>query len=134
MTEESEQMTQEPEDAEAAVTYWRERWADTASRLTDAVGVIHDLAQHANPIARDQDGFVATGYTVTVGAVHRAYAWLQGASGLPAAGRVETWQEYERWLAESWKNRSRPLTERAAMGNRAGKPSSVRERIDRPGS
>ena len=62
-------MTEEPEDAEAAVTYWRERWADTASRLTDAVGVIHDLAQHANPIARDHDGFVATGYTVTVNGV-----------------------------------------------------------------
>ena len=98
-------MTEEPEDAEAAVTYWRERWADTASRLTDAVGVIHDLAQHANPVARDDDGFVATGYTVTVGSVHRAYAWLQGASGFPVGARVETWQEYERWLAESWPGR-----------------------------
>lgn len=94
--------SEEPRDAEAAVTYWRERWADTASRLSDAVGVIHDLAQHANPIARDDDGFVATGYTVTVGSVHRAYAWLQGASGFPAGDRVETWQQYEKWLAENW--------------------------------
>jgi hypothetical protein len=93
---------EEPEDAEEAVTYWRERWADTASRLSDAVGVIHDLAQHANPIAHDSDGFVATGYTVTVGSVHRAYAWLQGASGFPAGDRVETWQQYEGWLAEHW--------------------------------
>ena len=100
-------VSEEPEDAEAAVTYWRERWADTASRLSDSVGVIHDLAQHATPIARDGDGFVAVGYTVTVGAVHRAYAWLQGASGFPVAGRVETWQEYEEWLAESWPG-SRP--------------------------
>jgi hypothetical protein len=78
-SEEGGGMSGEPEDAEEAVTYWRERWADTASRLCDAVGVIHDLAQHANPISHDQDGFVAVGYTVTVGAVHRAYAWLQGA-------------------------------------------------------
>ena len=97
-------VSDEPEDAEAAVTYWRERWADTASRLSDAVGVIHDLAQHATPIARDEDGFVAAGYTVTIGAVHRAYAWLQGASGFPVAGQVETWQEYEKWLAESWRS------------------------------
>ena len=97
-------VSDEPEDAEAAVTYWRERWADTASRLSDAVGVIHDLAQHATPIARDEDGFVAAGYTVTIGAVHRAYAWLQGASGSPVAGQVETWQEYEKWLAESWRS------------------------------
>lgn len=95
-------MSEEPVDAEAAVTYWRERWAETASRLVDAVGVIHDLTQHASPVAHDQDGHVAAGYTVTVGAVHRAYAWLQGASGLPAPGRVETWQQYEKWLAEHW--------------------------------
>jgi len=95
-------VSEEPEDAEAAVTYWRERWADTASRLSDAVGVIQDLVQHANPIAHDENGFVATGYTVTIGAVHRAYAWLQGASGFPAADPVETWQQYEKWLAESW--------------------------------
>ena len=95
-------MSGEPEDAEADVTYWRERWAETADRLGDAAGVIQDLVQHATPIAHDQDGFVATGYTVTIGAVHRAYAWLQGASGFPVAGQVETWQEYEKWLAESW--------------------------------
>lgn len=95
-------MSEEPEDAEAAVAYWRGRWAETASRLSDAVGVIHDLAQHSTPIAHDGDGFVATGYTVTVGAVHRAYAWLQGASGLPAQEPNETWQQYERWLAERW--------------------------------
>ena len=95
-------MNAEPEAAESDVTYWRERWVDTAVKLGDAVGIIHDLAQHANPIAHDEDGHVATGYTVTIGAVHRAYAWLQGASGFPVAGRVETWQEYERWLAESW--------------------------------
>ena len=90
----------EPDDAEEAVTYWRGRWADTASQLTDAVGVIHDLAQHATPIAHDTDGFVATGYTITVGAVHRAYGWLQGAGG--HTGRtVETWQQYEEWLTST---------------------------------
>ena len=90
--------TPEPEDAEEAVTYWRGRWADTASELADAIGVIHDLAQHATPIAHDADGFVAAGYTVTVGAVHRAYAWLQGAGG-QVERTVETWQQYEGWLS-----------------------------------
>src|SRR5258708_5164872 len=52
----------------------------TASALDDAVGVIQDVTGHANPIASDSDGFVSAGYTVTVGAVHRALAWLQGAS------------------------------------------------------
>ena len=68
----------EPEDAEEAVTYWRGRWADTASTLTDAVGVIQDITGHATPIAHDDDGFVVVGYTITVGAVHRALAWLRG--------------------------------------------------------
>jgi hypothetical protein len=103
----------EPEDAEAAVTYWRERWADTASRLTDAVGVIQDLAQHANPIARDEDGFVAVGYTVTLGAVHRAYSWLQGASGASPGQRIETWQQYQDWLVSLYK---RGETRRDAPG------------------
>ena len=95
----------EPEDAEAAVEYWRGRWADTASRLTDAVGIIHDLAQHATPIGHDGDGFVAVGYTVTVGAVHRAYAWLQGASCSGPSERIETWPEYEKWLAAKFYGR-----------------------------
>ena len=94
----------EPKDAEQAVTYWRGRWADKASELADAVGVIHDLAQHAYPIAHDAEGFVAVGYTVTVGAIHRAYGWLQGASGQPERS-VETWQQYEAWLARTMKTR-----------------------------
>ena len=91
--------TPEPEDAEEAVAYWRGRWADKASELVDAVGVIHDLAQHATPIGNDEDGFVSVGYTVTVGAVHRAYAWLQGTAGHPRS--VETWAQYEAWLSRT---------------------------------
>lgn len=71
-------MQPEPQDAEAAVTYWRKRWAATASALTDAAGVIQDITEHATPIAHDDAGFVAVGYTVTVGAVHRALSWLAG--------------------------------------------------------
>jgi hypothetical protein len=70
----------EPEDAEQAVTYWRGRWAETASNLTDAVGIIQDITGHATPIAQDADGFVSAGYTVTVGAIHRALAWIGGQS------------------------------------------------------
>lgn len=95
----------EPENAEHAVAYWSGRWAEAANRCADAVGIIHDLCQHANPIAVDDDGFVAAGYTVTVGAVHRAFAWLQGASRLQGDGqpeRVMTWAEYEKWLAAHW--------------------------------
>lgn len=44
---------------------------------------LQDLVEHANPIAEDDDGFVAVGYTVTVGAVHRAIAVLQGADYQP---------------------------------------------------
>ena len=95
----------EPEDAEAAVEYWRGRWASTASRLADAVGVIQDLARHATPIAHDEGGFVAVGYTVTVGAVHRAYAWLQGASPSP---QVETWPQYEKFLESSYRQQEIP--------------------------
>lgn len=89
----------EPADAEEAVTYWRQRWAAKANELADAVGVIQDLAQHATPIANDADGFVSVGYTVTVGAVHRAYGWLQGAVGEERS--VETWDQYETWLGRT---------------------------------
>ena len=65
---------QEPEDAEAAVAYWRGRWAATASALTDAAGVIQDITEHATAVAHDDAGFVAVGYTVTVGAVHGPWA------------------------------------------------------------
>jgi hypothetical protein len=41
--------------------------------------VVEDIIKHATPIAEDDDGFVAVGYTVTVGAVHRAIAAIQGA-------------------------------------------------------
>lgn len=98
-------MSQEPEDAEAAVAYWRGRWADKASELTDAAGIIQDLAQHATPIAHDADGFVSVGYTVTVGAVHRAYAWLQGAGG-QSERSVETWEQYEDWLSRTLRPRT----------------------------
>lgn len=91
---------QEPQDAEEAVAYWRGRWADKASELADAVAIIHDLAQHATPIAHDSDGFVAGGYTVTVGAIHRAYAWLQMTGG-GAERSVETWEQYEAWLGRT---------------------------------
>lgn len=53
------------------------RWANSAAALSEAVGIIQDLTGHANPIAQDEDGFVAVGYTLTVGAVHRALVWLQ---------------------------------------------------------
>src|SRR5207249_78282 len=56
-----------------------QRWAYKADELGDAVGCIQDITEHANPIGHDADGYVAVGYTVTVGAVHRAIAWLQGA-------------------------------------------------------
>jgi len=92
----------EPEDAEEAVTYWRERWAKTANALADAAGVIQDMAQHSTPIAHDDDGFVAVGYTLTVGAVHRALAWLQGGSRT-----VETWDQYVEYL-EAERERRRP--------------------------
>lgn len=48
-------------------------------RVNEGIAIIADLVEHANPIGQDADGFVATGYTVTVGAVHRAKGWLQGA-------------------------------------------------------
>jgi hypothetical protein len=99
MTDQPSHAIDEPENPEEAVTYWCGRWARKASELADAVGIIHDLAQHATPIALDADGFVAAGYTVTVGAVHRAYAWLQQVSaGQPRS--VETWDQYTRWLAD----------------------------------
>lgn len=41
--------------------------------------VVEDITEHATPIAEDDDGFVSVGYTVTVGAIHRALAALQGA-------------------------------------------------------
>lgn len=46
--------------------------------------IVQDIVDHANPIAEDDDGFVAVGYTVTVGAIHRAIAALQGATADPA--------------------------------------------------
>jgi hypothetical protein len=80
--------------------HWRSRWVGKASELADAVEVIHDLVEHAEPIANDADGFVAVGYTVTIGAVHRAYAWLQGRAAQPRS--VETWQQYVDWLARTY--------------------------------
>lgn len=56
-----------------------ERWADKASELADAAGCIQDVIDHATPLGHDGDGFVAVGYGVSVGAIHRAIGWLQGA-------------------------------------------------------
>lgn len=58
----------------------RDRWEAHAVRVAverDRLrAVVEDIAAHANPIAEDDDGFVAVGYTVTVGAIHRALAAL----------------------------------------------------------
>jgi hypothetical protein len=42
--------------------------------------IAKDITDHAAPIAEDDDGFVAVGYTVSIGAIHRALAALQGSS------------------------------------------------------
>jgi len=78
MTGEIINETGEPADAEAAVHYWRQRWAATAAALTDATGLLADVAEHATPLGEDGEGFVSTGYLVSVGAIHRALGWLRG--------------------------------------------------------
>lgn len=65
-----------PEDLEVQVVPAVEALAAENIRLRAA---LVDVTEHATPIAED-DGFVSVGYTVTVGAIHRALAALQGAS------------------------------------------------------
>lgn len=47
------------------VQYWRDR----ADQLTAAV---LDIDAHATPLGEDGDGFVAVGYAISVGSLHRA--------------------------------------------------------------
>ena len=70
-------MTPIPPDA--ALEFWKENERQTQEELEFYVSVIRDIIYHASPIAEDDDGFVAVGYTVTIGAIHRAIAALQGA-------------------------------------------------------
>lgn len=54
--------------------------ADLEDEVDRLRAVVEDITAHATPIAEDDDGFVAVGYTVTIGAIHRALAALQGAA------------------------------------------------------
>lgn len=61
---------------------------DAQERATDILNdrarlraVVKDITAHATPIAEDDDGFVAVGYTITIGAVHRALAALSQLDG-----------------------------------------------------
>lgn len=74
--------TFDPPTAIALVTEVQELRASLASIHADiaaAHAAILDIDAHATPLGYDSDGFVAVGYVVSVGAIHRALA-LTGAS------------------------------------------------------
>jgi hypothetical protein len=62
--------------------------------------VVADITAHATPIGEDDDGFVAVGYTVTVGAIHRALAAVQGATDDPLHPVMPTGEDqvFHNWL------------------------------------
>lgn len=96
----------EPDDPQAAAIYWTNRWADSAGLVTDILSVLSDIADHAAPISEDEHGFVAGGYMTTVGAMHRALAFLtqhgvpiaapQGQAGVQSAVAVIAAAERQR--------------------------------------
>lgn len=49
-----------------------------STQLDRARFVIQDIIDHATPLGEDEDGFVTTGYLVSVGSIHRALGFLRG--------------------------------------------------------
>lgn len=65
--------------------------------------VVQDITAHASPIAEDDDGFVAVGYTVTIGAIHRALAVLAQLDGSGVIGAPPPRDDLDRHIRNTLK-------------------------------
>ena len=54
--------------------------AALVARIEALTAAILDIDAHATPLGEDDDGFVAVGYAVSVGALHRALGLVVGSS------------------------------------------------------
>lgn len=66
--------TDEPVDPTLACLYWVHRLTHKQGQVLKLIEAIQDIDAHARPLATDEDGFVAGGYLISIGSLHRALA------------------------------------------------------------
>ncbi len=87
---------------------WATRYRVVLAQREEARAAIEDIDAHATPLGEDDDGFVAVGYAVSVGSLHRALGIAR--QGMPAAfgdtpqprAEVDTRRLEENTTADVW--------------------------------
>jgi len=82
----------EVDQADARIAELERELLASRGRIHDLKAAIRSIEAHATPLGADADGFVATGYLVSVGSLHRALGIVNGSApaGKESSPRCES--------------------------------------------